>query len=471
MKYKHYDLDIPADDPFAYCKLGRKTNAEVLTQIVQNYADGFILSINGEWGTGKTTFMKMWAAYLKLQHINTLYFNAWENDFISDPMVALLGELRQLTTTRTKETLASILDIGSRIAVNAIPALAKGIVKHYCGEDLADAVKDALNAGSEIFKTEILEYETKKDKLKTFKEKLSTYIQETNPDHPLVFIVDELDRCRPDYAVEVLERIKHFFSIKGIVFVLSIDKEQLCNSIRGRYGSDRINAEDYLRRFIDVEYLLPKPDIKSYCQYLYEYFEFDSFLETEDRKRHRDFSSDGDQLLRCAQEIAEGKNLSLRQIEKIFAHTRLVLRACQSDYYIFPRATFILVCIRAIDLDFYLKIINRQLTIQELSDYVPNVFPERMFIDQYSDTTIKIHKSIFYGLAELFYCYDRSFDTYSSQLTIQDTNSKENKLTFKIPDVDEKEFLDAIIRCRHFYRGITWTHNIKSIDLLNYIVD
>lgn len=220
-----------------------------------------------------------------------------------------------------------------------------------------------------------------------------------------------------------------------------------------------------------MEYLLPKPDIKSYCQYLYEYFEFDSFLETEERERHREFSSDGDQLLRCAQEIAEGKNLSLRQIEKIFAHTRLVLRACQSDYYIFPKATFILVCIRAIDLDFYLKIINQQLTIQELSDYVPNIFPDRMFIDQYPDTTIKIHKSIFYGLAELFYCYDQSFDIYSSRLIIQDTNSKESKLTFKIPYVDEKEFLATIISCRHFYRDVTWTHNIKSIELLNYMVD
>ena len=188
-------------------------------------------------------------------------------------MVCVIGgELRQLATIKTAETLKSILKNGSEICLKTIPALTKGIVKHYCGDELAEVAKDALNAGAEIFKTEVIEYENKKNKLVTFKEELTSYIEESIPNKPLIFIIDELDRCRPDYAVEVLERIKHFFSIKGIVFVLSIDKEQLCNSIRGHYGSDRINAEEYLRRFIDVEYLLPKPDIDSYCKYLYEYF-------------------------------------------------------------------------------------------------------------------------------------------------------------------------------------------------------
>ena len=65
MKFKHSDIEIPREDPFRNCKLNRQPNAIILTQIVQNYSDSFVLSINGEWGTGKTTFMKMWAAYLK----------------------------------------------------------------------------------------------------------------------------------------------------------------------------------------------------------------------------------------------------------------------------------------------------------------------------------------------------------------------------------------------------------------------
>jgi len=60
MKYKHYDITIPEDNPFANCKLNRKQYANVLTQIVSNYSDGFVMSVNGAWGTGKSTFMKMW---------------------------------------------------------------------------------------------------------------------------------------------------------------------------------------------------------------------------------------------------------------------------------------------------------------------------------------------------------------------------------------------------------------------------
>ena len=352
MKFKHSDIEIPREDPFKNCKLNRQPNAIILTQIVQNYSDSFVLSINGEWGTGKTTFMKMWAAYLKQQEITSIYFNAWENDFISDPMIALLGELQQLKTSKTAKTLNSILDIGSKIAIKAIPTLTKGIVKHYCGNELAEAAKDALKAGAEIFKTEVIEYENKKNKLVTFKEELSSFIEKSVPNKPLIFIVDELDRCRPDYAVEVLEKIKHFFSIKGIVFVLSIDKEQLSNSIRGHYGSDRINAEEYLRRFIDVEYLLPKPDIESYCKYLYEYFNFKEFLESDERYRNG-LSGDKNNLLRCATEIIKAQNYSLRQIEKLFVHTRLVLCSCSSRHYVFPSLTFMLICIRTINPQYY----------------------------------------------------------------------------------------------------------------------
>ena len=81
MKYRHSDLSVPTDNPFVNCRLNRKPNAEILTQNCKNYADGFVLSVNGAWGTGKSTFVKMWAAYLKQQNIKSIYFNAWENDF------------------------------------------------------------------------------------------------------------------------------------------------------------------------------------------------------------------------------------------------------------------------------------------------------------------------------------------------------------------------------------------------------
>ncbi|MBS7564652.1 hypothetical protein KHS38_09555 [Mucilaginibacter sp. Bleaf8] len=60
MNIKHHDLVIPQDDPFKNCKLDRKQYAIALTSIIQTYPTGFVLSINNSWGTGKTTFLKMW---------------------------------------------------------------------------------------------------------------------------------------------------------------------------------------------------------------------------------------------------------------------------------------------------------------------------------------------------------------------------------------------------------------------------
>lgn len=118
-----------------------------------------------------------------------------------------------------------------------------------------------------------------------FRRCLGDYVHEIGSDKPIVFIVDELDRCNPHFAVKTLERIKHLFNLPGILFVLSIDKNQLCNSIRGYFGSEQFNAEEYLQRFVDFEYQLPQPSIKEYCEYLWGEYDFDQFTEFEKGRR------------------------------------------------------------------------------------------------------------------------------------------------------------------------------------------
>jgi len=94
MNIKHSEISIDNEEknPFAYCKLGREKYAKVLTEIIEIYHTGFVLAINNKWGTGKTMFIKMWEQDLKNQSFQTIYFNAWENDFEDNPLVALMGE-------------------------------------------------------------------------------------------------------------------------------------------------------------------------------------------------------------------------------------------------------------------------------------------------------------------------------------------------------------------------------------------
>jgi predicted KAP-like P-loop ATPase len=271
MKMKHHDVEIPEGNPFANCKLEREPYAKVLTEIVNTYADGFVLAINNEWGAGKTTFVKMWQQQLKNEGFQTIYFNAWENDFDNNPLVALMSELETLTNTKNEIVFKSVIEKGAVLVKNIVPALAKALIKKYVGdidEIAVDAIENATKASTEILEEEIKEYSSKKKTIIEFRKELEKFVRQSENAKPLIFIVDELDRCRPNYAVEVLEQIKHFFSVSGIVFVLSIDKKHLGSAVKGFYGSEHIDSNEYLRRFIDSEYSIPKPTTIGFVKYL-----------------------------------------------------------------------------------------------------------------------------------------------------------------------------------------------------------
>jgi len=271
MKIKHSDITIKEDDPFENCKLNRKIYAEILTNIVETYPEGFVLGINNEWGTGKTTFVKMWQQLLNNQGYKTLYFNAWENDFDKNPLVAIISELKILTNPSNEKIFKSVMQKGSILAKSILPALLKGVTKKYIDTDIVlEAIENTTKGMTDIFEEEIQEYSNKKQSVNEFRTELEEFIKKSSSNKPLIFIIDELDRCRPNYAVEVLEQIKHLFSVNGIVFVLSIDKIQLGYAIRGVYGNDNINSDEYLRRFIDLEYSIPTPSDELFmCEYLY----------------------------------------------------------------------------------------------------------------------------------------------------------------------------------------------------------
>lgn len=379
MKIRHDEIEIPTDNPFANCKLNRKPYAEILTNIVSSFSDGFVLAINNEWGTGKTTFAKMWRQSLTNENFRTLYFNAWENDFDSDPLVALMAELKTLQNNSNKALFNSLISKGSTITKNVLPALFKAIAAKYIDQEiLQDAIENTTKAATEILEDEIKEYTSKKMNLLEFKKNLEEFIKKVDSDKPIIFIIDELDRCKPNYAVEVLEYIKHFFSVKGIVFVLTIDKEQLENAIRGVYGSERINAEEYLRRFIDLEYKIEPPESKEFCNYLFDYFDFNSFFLSKERQQFREVSDDRNVFLRMATLLFKNANLSLRQQEKIFAHARIVLNSFEYNYFVFPTLLAFLVYSRQFHREYYNKIKRKEFDLDSLLDELHKILPKNI---------------------------------------------------------------------------------------------
>ncbi len=218
------------------------------------------LAINGSWGSGKTTFIALLRNEIEgitadniLENLDkegkiSLYFSAWENDNLSDPFTDFLVEIdRQIQIVKNSKEWKDYIEKASFI-LNIIAQVSK-----VFGPALAPI--DAVNT---IFKNIIAKYDEYKKSIDNFKNNLKSIIEKSQHDTIYIFI-DELDRCRPTYAIELLETIKHLFDIEGIIFILAINEEQLCHSIKTLYGNE-FNAKHYLKRFIDYKYNLPEPD-------------------------------------------------------------------------------------------------------------------------------------------------------------------------------------------------------------------
>jgi KAP family P-loop domain protein len=466
MKCKLQKLDIPDKNPFLNCQLGREKYADILKAIVLTYNEGCVLAINGKWGTGKTTFVEMWAKYLKLDNFHTLYFNAWENDFISDPIVGLLGELKKVSSQKMKEdALLSVISTAGKIVLKAAPAIAKGILKKYAGEDVVDICSDSIEEGASLLKEEIESYQKQKLCLEQFHIELSKFVEDICDDKPLVFIVDELDRCNPYYAVKVLERIKHLFNIPNIVFVISIDKQQLSNSIRGYYGSDLIDADEYLKRFIDIEYTLPEPDVDKFSSYLYKFYDFDTFFAAEERSRYFERNSEQESLLKVAQALFKHKKMTLRQVEKIFTNTRLSLKMFLHNEYVCPDLLFLLTYFHICESELYEKICHKDYDIQGLVSQIENSIPQCIFKVDESYNRYP-NRFFLFTIAQLIVCY--AVDGYArTPLMTKKEQNKDRELLFTVQFMNKKILIEALDWTETRYREIfALSHITNKISLL-----
>jgi hypothetical protein len=411
MKLRHIDLEIPKETPFQNCKLNRELYAQILYNIVSSYEDGFVLALNNDWGAGKTTFVKMWQQMMQNNEYQVVYFNAWENDFDNNFLVAFMSELKEII--KDENNYKSLIDKSAILAKHLVPSIIKAILnKQLDSKILTESLDNALKASTEIFENEIKDYTNKKQSIKDFRSKLEEYIKETSNGKPLIFIIDELDRCRPDYSVEVLEQIKHLFSVSGITFVLSIDKKHLSSAIKGYYGCDMIDTDDYLRRFIDLEYSLPAPKAEDYINYLYDYYGFDEYFLSPDINN----PSGKEIFIGMAITLYNKSKPTLRVLEKIFSLTRLALSTFNTNRKSYSYLVFLLVFVKITNFKIYHKIDKNILTLQELSDLIYELLYNPYFKkDLFNNLSIE---------AQMLTLYNNRISRKKEDLFIKDLNGQ-----------------------------------------------
>ena len=284
-------IDLYKDGFEGHDQLSRKPTGDNLSELVERIEDPLVIALDGAWGSGKSLFLKCWVGeHLKRDGntTQTVYFDAFKHDYLDDPLVALTGaitdrfrrqedeqqEQDQKRTQKLKKTAWAVSKAAGRIGFSVATFGATEILSDL-GDEIAKAAgQEARNflskeQGNDEAKQFWNAHHAKIAAMDAFRIALED-LTKPNDGEPikLVIVVDELDRCRPDYAISLLKIIKHFFNVECVHFVLGVNLSELQNSVRVRYGSE-VDAATYLQKFYSVILRLPQRSrgSKDYLRY------------------------------------------------------------------------------------------------------------------------------------------------------------------------------------------------------------
>ena len=368
------EVAVPDCDPFKNDLLGRKESIDVLTHLVRSLEGPCVLAVDGAWGAGKTTFLRIWTQHLRNQGFPIAQFNAWETDFAGDPFVAISSELTKSVWRHADEPLKAKIERAKTMAMKLLRrTIPPGIRIATLGVlDFTTLIeKEVAQHLSSIAQTTLSEYEAMHKAVRSFNSALqdmASTLSQANDNRPLVLVIDELDRCRPSYAVQLLEVAKHLFSVDRIVFVLAVNRSELAHSIKALYGRD-FDALGYLRRFIDLDFRLPNPDRKVFIDAMIDTININQyFARTADENARIDYEN---QVVRdWIKRFLGSSDLSCRQISQAIHRIGLVFSSLRSDQRSFAITAVLALIIRTFNLDLYHQFVRGEATDLDVVDRV-----------------------------------------------------------------------------------------------------
>ena len=332
---KVLDMKPTFDNIFKSLKrdnIGRNADVFRFASILNAIDDRCSIAIDGNWGSGKTFFVqqvkmvldayndsidsqnastrneirKLGDAFYQrevqkrnaddecfLQPQVCVYYDAWENDNDDDPVLSLVYSILCSSNTDFSFKNRSAVDIGASLLELFTERNWTQVVQALRGDNPLEQLNKEKNIEQQV------------------KEFLDALLPERG--NRLVVLIDELDRCKPSYAVRVLERIKHYFENDRITFVFSVNTKELQHTIRKHYGNDFDGAR-YLERFFDLRISLPEPNLDRY----YQCIGFDRAHNTYD--------------IIC-KEVIKNYHFELREIEKYIFINSLVRKTEVYNYY------------------------------------------------------------------------------------------------------------------------------------------
>lgn len=269
MKMKNLDLKLNEENIHYVLKnnfINRNRYISSFLKLINGLEENKIIALDGEWGSGKTWFVKS-VEYLMNSESNnelnivdkeimnkvkdkymTFYYNAWENDDAKSAMLSLIYKLINDSCLQKNES-----------EVGAIPRLLNTVIK-FVTNGAIDIKEDIF--GEQWNNKQITDcIKTSEEIKETLKKIIDNLLIENK--NRLLIIIDEIDRCKPTFAIDLLENIKHFYDDNRIIFLVTTNNKALASSVCKIYG-EKYDGALYLDRIFDINLELPNNYIQDY---------------------------------------------------------------------------------------------------------------------------------------------------------------------------------------------------------------
>ena len=328
-----------------------------------NDNNSYVIGINAPWGSGKTFFTQMLLSYLEGKWENTdldpearalavegtgsdtpadakdgftvIYYDAWKNDFWDNAFEPLFDNLIKsvpLSSNTQADDLQKIRKKMWKIIAYGVKGFVSKKIDDYFDSGAIDEINKEIgeiraNASNPDYLTNTTfpDYDAFKAAIALLQEYLVNAVKVKKK---LVIIIDELDRCKPTFAVQTLEIVKHLFNVEGLVFIYALDIHQLSHCVKVVYGNE-FDATGYLERFFNYLTILPHGRFSSPEQ---------TRLFINKMGLQNKYESFDDNLISSFVQITELFSLSLREVKTVLTTYSILLETVLAQYTEYPNA-------------------------------------------------------------------------------------------------------------------------------------
>jgi hypothetical protein len=291
------DADTMEPDNWSDDVLARSIDAAfleafLLGRVAERHSKGvagsYVLNLNAAWGQGKTFFLDRFERDLKATGYLVAKVNAWRDDYAEDPLLSVMASIDDVVQN-DRGIAAKTKGLGKKLGIisgQVVASAAKGFIKQaanrYIGGEAVEiiasvtrgidngngeTIKEVSKAFDQIWDEQanslLAKFKNSRKTQDQFKASLRAFVEALRKEQkaPLFILIDEMDRCRPTYAVTLLERVKHLFDLDGIVFLIATDTDQLQHAVSAVYGT-AFDSKKYLGRFFDGSYTFENESYK-----------------------------------------------------------------------------------------------------------------------------------------------------------------------------------------------------------------